>query len=199
MIELKPQVENCFVCPECNASQPAIHEVLLQSIHVMADCTCNSCQLQFYQIFPIGHNVHDQLSISKRHNKFYKTSDTEPWLFESMIKAHEGARKEAVKIEKIIFKDCKDVIVLNTLDYLYGHVLLKLYNAFHHLDRQQDLGLILIIPKMFRWLIPKGCAEAWIVDLKLNELGFSYECIQNFVSKQFERFNSIYLSKAYSH
>lgn len=199
MIELKPQVENHFVCPECNAPQPAIMNVLVQSVHVMADCICSKCQLQFYQIFPVGHNVNDQLSVSRDNAKFYKTSDTESWLFESMIKAHEGARREAVRIEKVVFADYKDVIVLNTLDYLYGHVLLKLYNAFHHLDQQKDLGLILIIPKMFEWLIPKGCAEAWIVDLKLNELSFNYECIQNFVSKQFERFNSIYLSKAYSH
>jgi hypothetical protein len=199
MIELKPKIENYFVCPECRSELPAINDILIQSVHAMADCTCNKCNLGFYQIFPIGHNVEDQLSIRKINKKFYRSSGTESWLFDSLVKAHEGIRKEDVKIEKIVFKDYEDVVILNTLDYLYGHVLLKLYNSLHHLDHQKNIGLILIIPKMFEWLIPIGCAEAWVVDLKLSELAYNYESIQKFVSQQFNRFNAIYLSRAYSH
>jgi hypothetical protein len=90
-------------------------------------------------------------------------------------------------------------VILNTLDSLYGHVLLKLYNAFYHLDHQPELGLILIIPKVFEWMIPKGCAEVWVVDLKLGELIYGYEFIRKFVSDEFKRFSEIQLSKAYSH
>jgi len=32
-----------------------------------------------------------------------------------------------------------------------------------------------------------GCAEAWVVDLKLSDLVYNYSCIQKFVSKEFER------------
>jgi hypothetical protein len=199
MIELKPKIENCFSCPECKSEVPAINQVLIHSVHAMADCTCTQCNLQFYQIFPVGHNVEDQLSISKTNSKFYDNAGTESWLFDSLVKAHEGVRKEEVKIEKVVFKNYEEVVILNTLDYLYGHVLLKLYNCFYHLDHQKNLGLVLIIPKMFEWLIPVGCAEAWIVDLKLSELAYGYESIQKFVSQQFARFRSIYLSKAYSH
>ena len=199
MIQLKPTIENHFSCPECKSEFPRVNDVLIQSMHVMADCTCEKCDLQFYQIFPVAHNVQAPVSMEKKHRKFYRHADTESWLFDAVVKAHEGARKEDVPIQKIVFRQCEEVLILNTLDYLYGHVLLKLYNSLHHLDHQTHLGLILIIPKMFEWLIPVGCAEAWVVDLKLHELAYNHESIQKFASQQFTRFKSVYLSKAYSH
>ncbi|HEY3387535.1 MAG TPA: hypothetical protein VGK46_13555, partial [Saprospiraceae bacterium] len=89
--------------------------------------------------------------------------------------------------------------ILNTLDSLYGHIVLKLYNAFYHLDQPDERGLIIIIPKLCKWLVPKGCAEAWIVDLKLSELVFGYESIRKFVSHEIARFEEVYVSNAYSH
>src|SRR5690606_17792704 len=81
----------------------------------------------------------------------------------------------------------------------YGHTLLKLYNALHYLDNRQDLGVIIIIPRIFEWMIPKGCAEAWIVDLRLSELRNSYAAIDRFVTNESDRFDEIYASLAYSH
>src|SRR5688572_15564788 len=106
MIEVKPKAENYFICPECKSDFPAINDVLIRSVHVMADCTCKQCGLQFYQVFPIGHNVADQLSVSKTDNRFYRASATETWLFDSLVKAHNASRADEVKVEKIVFKDC---------------------------------------------------------------------------------------------
>ena len=199
MIELKPKVENVFFCPECQARMPMVNSISIRSIHAMADCRCNHCGLKFCQILPVGHHVEDQLSISKGEQRYYQCPSTEPWLFDSLVKAHTGVQSGEVKIEKVVFRHCEHVVILNTLDYLYGHVLLKLYNAVYHLDHHKDLGLILVIPKSFEWLIPAGCAEAWIVDLKLSSLAYHHDSIQHYVSNEFSRFTSIYLSKAYSH
>jgi hypothetical protein len=199
MIELKPQTENFFCCPECQEAHPAIHDVLVQSIHIMADCTCKKCGFNFFQVFPVGHTIDDQLSIGKFNDRFYPSNYEQPWLFDTLVKGNKDIRKREVSIRKIVFEVYEDVIILNTLDFLYGHVLLKLYNALYHLEHQKNIGLIVIIPKAFEWMIPRGCAEAWIVDLKLSELVYGYESIQKFVAKQFDRFDRIYLSKAYSH
>jgi hypothetical protein len=199
MIEVKPKIQNYFTCPACKSAEPMVNDVMIHSVHAMADCICRSCHLQFNQILPIGHNVQDPLAVGKADGKYYNLQGTAQWLFDSVVKAREGARHGEVRIDRRVFRNCDDVVILNTLDYLYGHVLLKLYNSLHHLDHDKSLGLIVIIPKMFEWLIPGGCAEAWVVDLKLNELAYNYDGIQKFVATQFQRFRSIYLSKAYSH
>ncbi len=199
MVRLKPNPDNFFTCPECRSEQPFVNEIKVVSINILADCTCANCGFEFHQVLPVGHTVDYPLSIGSENGKLYQPGENHNWLSQSLLKAHKGSRKDTVRIEKIIFKKYEKVVILNTLDSLYGHVLLKLYNAFYHLDHQKDIGLILIIPKIFKWLIPKGCAEAWIVDLKLSELIFDYESIQKFVSNEFERFQDIFLSKAYSH
>jgi hypothetical protein len=199
MIQLKPKIENKFLCPECGSDAPMIRDVVIQTLHVMAACVCGGCGFEFSQAFPVGHQADDLLSFCNTTGKYYKEERTESWLLDSLVKARTGIRKDDVQIERIVFRHCERVVILNTLDYLYGHVLLKLYNAFYHLDNQPQFGLILIIPKMFQWLIPAGCAEAWIVDLKLSELAFHHESIEHFVAHQFERFETIYVSKAYSH
>src|SRR5687768_4726976 len=99
MIEVKPNVENCFICPECKSAFPAVNQILVQSLHTLADCTCSSCNFQFYQMLPIGHHVEDQLSVSKANGRFYQHRKTESWLFNTLVKAHEGSRKQDVKIE----------------------------------------------------------------------------------------------------
>src|ERR1700704_5895846 len=146
MIELKPEPEILLTCPACRTEGSALKEILIQSAFVMADCTCGTCGLDFYQTLPVGHAVNDTLSIVKSDGRLYSSGATKTWLSEAVLKAHRFAKQDEVAIRKIIFTTHEHVVVLNTLDYLYGHTLLKLYNSIYHLDHHGDLGLIVIIP-----------------------------------------------------
>lgn len=199
MIQLKPHLENSFICPECGSIYPVVKEIRFESVNILADCTCVSCQFDFYQTLPVGHMVNHILSIGKENKTLYRHGENSSWLSESLLKSCVENRREEVMIEKIVYKKYDKVIILNTLDSLYGHVLLKLYNAFYHLDQPDETGLIIIIPKLCKWLIPTGCAEVWVVDLKLNELVFGYNSIRKFVTNEISRFQEVHLSKAYSH
>lgn len=199
MIQLKPVPYNLFECPECLAPKPLINDVRFESVHVLADCTCNFCGFAFYHTFPVGHTVDKYVAIAKDGQKVYSNEKNHDLLSNALVRAHKQYKKEPVNIRRVIHTKCSKVVILNTLDSLYGHVLLKLYNAFYHLDRQKDIGLILIIPKMFEWLVPKGCAEVWIVDLKLSDFVYSHEAIQEFIRHELKRFSEVYLSRAYSH
>ena len=199
MLKLKPYPYNNFVCPECGSIDPLVSDIRFESINVLAECMCANCGFIFFHILPAGHMVGRNLAIGKVNQKLYSDDECPDWLAKAVLKSHKGNRTNKLTIEKTVFKKYDDVIILNTLDSLYGHVLLKLYNAFYHLDHQPELGLIIIIPKIFKWLIPPGCAEVWVVDLKLSELEYSYDHLQKFVAEESSRFNKIYLSPAYSH
>ena len=199
MIQLKPEPEILITCPACQSQRSVMKEIVIQSAFVLIDCTCGECGFDFYQTLPVGHTVNDTFSIGKSDRELYPIQAKKTWLSEALLNAHRCPKQDEVAIQKIVFKKYEHVVVLNAIDYLYGHALLKLYNSLYHLDHHHELGLVIIIPKLFEWLIPQGCAEAWVVDLRLNELTSSYTSIQKFVSKEFERFETIYLSKAYSH
>ncbi len=195
MIQLKPDTENSFVCPECYAPGPKVNDVLIQSMHVLADCTCHACGFAFYQTFPVSHTTDVSISVGKPNLKLYAPNGDFSWLAQTLASE---SRKEEISIRKKVFKVCEEVVVLNALDFLYGHVLLKLYNSIYHLDHSGP-GLVVIVPRALEWLVPQGCAEVWVVDLRLNDLVNRYEALGRFVNQELQRFRKVSLSKAWSH
>lgn len=199
MIRIKPSFEIQFTCPECGFDEVQFLRVSVPGIYWLAECSCNKCSTNFLQSLPIGHMLDHPLAVGRDSQKLYPADWNMYWQSEPFLRSFINYKEDKVSIQKVVFIERPKVIILNTLDYLYGHTLLKLYNALHHLDNQQDLGLIIIIPRIFEWMIPKGCAEAWIVDLRLSELRDSYAAIDRFVTNECNRFDEIYASRAYSH
>ena len=93
----------------------------------------------------------------------------------------------------------KRVLILNCLDSLYGHSLLKLLNAERHLRQNSELGLVVIVPRILRWMVPEGVAEIWTVDLPLSKANRYHPKLAHRINAECERFDTIYLSRAYSH
>ena len=54
------------------------------------------------------------------------------------------------------------VILLDCLDPIYGHSLLKLLNVQRELAG--DAGVVVLAPSSLRLLVPDGVAELWTVD-----------------------------------
>src|SRR4051812_22168812 len=120
MIQLKPHPDNSFVCPECNAEQPQINQFKFESVNIFADCSCHNCGFEFYQVLPVGHTVDYRISIGKKNKMIYKPPGCPEWLLLSLSDAHKRKRFVQVPIERIIFKQCENIIILNALDFLYG-------------------------------------------------------------------------------
>jgi hypothetical protein len=199
MIAIKPATANHFHCPQCHAADPVVSRIDMHSIYTLGDCKCKDCELEFYQTLPIGHCINDYVSVGKSDGKVFPGANADFWLIDTLTRAHRGVRNSKVTVRKVVNEERKDVIVLNTLDYLYGHVLLKLFNYQHHLRNNPELGLIVIVPKAFEWLVPAEASEAWIVDLSLGELAFEHPSLSSFFHDEFKRFDKIWFSMAWSH
>lgn len=198
MIELKPNIYDKFYCPECGSHSIDINGTVFQGIHILADCQCQKCELEFYQDFPVGHALYSPISIGKKNKKFYDPYNIK-WFSQPLFDSYLSQNKKAIKIEKKNFKKFNKVVILNCVDHLYGHVLLKLFNAQYYLDGLKDIGLIVILPKNFEWLLPDGIAEAWILDIKLSEAQNWFIEFDKFEKQELNRFEKVYLSLAFSH
>lgn len=199
LIAIKPDPGLSFACPECQSPKVTISRISASGIYWLADCSCGACGIHFQHSLPVSHMIDHPLAINADTNALYPADWNMYWQSAPFFKSTESKRQDNVDIRKVVYKEHRKVIVLNCLDYLYGHTLLKLYSALHHLDTRPDLGLIVIIPSIFEWMIPKGCAEAWIVQLRLGELVYGYDAIDRFVSSELERFDEVHVSKAVNH
>lgn len=198
MIQIKPLVDRTYACPECG-SAAAVEKVSIPGMNMYAECHCSSCGIAFFHMLPTGHYVNAALSVRKGDHRIYGDNERDyDWLARVVRQAF-PLQKANVTIRKKTFRQCRRVVILNTLDFLYGHSLLKLYNAQHHLDHETDTGLLIILPAALEWMVPDGCSEAWIIDLPLRDFVQGYDSIRRYAEGQLERFDEVFLSEAYSH
>jgi hypothetical protein len=195
MLQLKPQLDHNSTCPHCAAALDPV-DTLWMGMHVLVKSNCAACHAEIIEDLKIGHSLyHESNQIDLKQGIVFGRGLGSPDLIESLP----ANRKLKNEIDREIFKEFKRVIVLNCLDYLYGHCLLKLLNAQRYLEDFPEYGLIAIVPKFLRWLVPEGVAEIWTIDIPLKNSLLCYPEIDRFVRREFDRFDEIYVSKAYSH
>jgi hypothetical protein len=195
MLQLKPVLEHNSTCPHCAYSLDPV-DTLWMGMHIFVKSNCVGCQAEIIEDLTISHSLHHEANkIDLEREMVFGRGMGHPNLIESF----KADRDLDTDIEREIFKKCKRVIVLNCLDYLYGHCLLKLLNAQRYLEDFPEYGLIAIVPKFLRWLVPDGVAEVWTIDIPLKNNLHCYPKVNDFIHRELSRFNEIYVSKAYSH
>jgi hypothetical protein len=165
----------------------------------LADFHCAQCGSDFYGDLPSGQALYTPILLDKKSGAVYDDYNVvwfSDWLKNSFRqRTSEPLGFEVRKLSKVKNK----AVLLNCLDVLYGHSLLKLLNAQHYIDRQPDVSLIVMLPRFLEWMLPDGVAEAWIVDLPLRR-GIEWnDWLAGEISKRLAFFDEVYLSVAFSH
>ncbi len=199
MIRLKPVLEiPAQQCPNC-ASTLAATDFIITGMRNLADSRCADCGGEFYGDLPAGQALYTPITLDKKTGATHG-GDNAKWFADWLAESYENRSREKIGFETRKFSPPKDkVILLNCLDVLYGHSLLKLLNAQYYLDHQPDFSLILIVQPFLEWLIPDGIAEAWIVDLPLRRGTEWNERLADEIKNRLAEFREIYLSVAFSH
>ena len=91
-----------------------------------------------------------------------------------------------------------EAVLLNCLDFVYGHSLLKLLNAQHHLD-DLHTPLIVLVPSALSSLVPEGPAEVWTVDEPFGRLRGAVPQLEEALLEEIGRLRRCTLSPAYPH
>ena len=196
VVPVTPALHNDFPCPGCGVRGPERRRSLFIGIQVLGEYHCTACGADFLRDLPVGFQVDYPLAITPEGRIIDPSGPAEPW---STYREYADRPDMEFKIERRVYKECERVVVLNTLDHLYGHVLLKLLNAQFHIDRNDGRGVVLLVPRMFEWLIPEGVAEAWIVDQRLSVARRWHASIDRFVQEQLPRYKEVFLARTYNH
>ena len=197
MIEIHPKLSQFrWKCPACGCQLSEAKSILFQGQHVLADITCTCCDVEYFQTYPVGHAAVFSVSFTKTGEKSKYGQVAEWWMAKPLIDSMVSIEKFEPSIDIIVYKKFENCVILNCLDDCWGHVFMKLLNAQKHLDQNSETGLTLLIPASFKWLIPEGIAEAWLVNAPLIDFRKRIFGLEEIVKKQFERFERISLSEA---
>lgn len=197
MVQIKPLENSHAICLGTGEKIP-VNSVCWQGIHTLAVRNDETGSPRFFDDLPIGHSLHFPCSLDLKTGQKKHSEDTE-WLSGALFESLVNPSLRNVPVKREVIRAEGKVIVLNCLDMMYGHCLLKLLNASRHLQDDPSRGLIVLIPSFLRWLVPDGVAEIWSVPLGLKEMKSFYPAIDRQIQAFCNDFESIWLSEAYSH
>jgi hypothetical protein len=133
----------------------------------LAVLVCSQCEREFYGDLPSGHGLIYPMLIEKATGVVHDANGVR-WFADWLRGSYASRVRSPIDFIVENLRPLKQPIVLNCLDTLYGHCLLKLLNAQYYLDQRRDLDLIVLVPRFLRWLVPDGVAAIWTVDLPLK-------------------------------
>ena len=195
LVPLVPTAFTDLDCPACGASRPSVGRIRFIGLQVIADNHCGGCGISFVRDMPVGFQCEHPLAFTPEDRRIL-TPEAEPWI---TYPQYAEVNNADFPIVRKVNRACERVIILNTLDHLYGHVLLKLFNAQAYLDRYPDHGLIVITQPIFAWMIPAGVAEVWLADVKLPRTRAWHACLDTFVQAQLPRYKEVQLARCWPH
>jgi hypothetical protein len=195
MIQIKPHIPDKYSC-SCGG-EFYFSELLWQGLYICEKLICNECEKIRINSLPANQSVIEQYSYYPDSGLIYDLKGNlvpDNWYSEK-LKSISDPVNENVDIEIERSGVFKDVLILNTLDYVYGHSLLYLLNLQRIIKSEKSRGIIVIVQPMLKWLVPKeGIAEIWIVQLGFQKFNSYYPALSSKINSELDRFNSVYLS-----
>ena len=174
------------------------NEVLWQGIHICGRYTCGQCGEAFVEDLPVGQALFTPYRVDSK-GQLTGDDSAKSWFGNPLRDSlHRPAATDSIGFTVEIRRKVRHAIVLNCIDFLYGHCLLKLLNAEAHAgDRTK--GLIVIVPRFLRWMIPEYVAEIWEVDLPLGRARSYFPQLHRCIVSELARFECVQISPAHSH
>jgi len=197
MVQIKP-LEECSVVCLGDGEKIQADALCWQGIHVGVIRHDMAGAARLFRDLPVGHSAHWGYEIDLHAQRLVGPHGVE-WLSHPLFNSLTHPSSDRIVVKREILRPERNVIILNCLDMMYGHCLLKLLNASRHLEDNPERGLVVLIPSFLRWLVPQGMAEIWSVPLSLKAMKEYYLDLDHQIQSFCEDYDSIWLSEAFSH
>lgn len=165
MIRLHPAPDAEHNCPYCEL-QLDVRGWYIPGMRNLAAMVCPKCGRSYYGDLPAGHGLYYPMLLQRDNGRVHDVNGV-PWFADWLRLSYASRSTTPLGFSVEEQRGIRKPILLNCLDTVYGHCLLKLLNAQYYLDQRPDLDIIVLIPRFLRWLVPDGTA-IWTVDLPLS-------------------------------
>jgi hypothetical protein len=197
MLKIYPEIEFNAECPNDRAALN-ITNVLIPGMRCLADATCPTCASNYYIDLPVGQGLWSPIVINQDTAEIYDPLEM-TWFSQPL---QDGFKNQVTsEIVPIVHKffEAERIIVVNCLDFLYGHSLLKLLNVQRHLDNSPELGCCVLVPTQLVHLVPDGVAEIWEFPVAIKDGWKWYVSLEKWINQQLAQRRECFLSPTYSH
>jgi hypothetical protein len=170
----------------------------MPGMRILADLKCEQCGREFYGDLQAGHGLYYPLLLEKGTGEVFDRYNVN-WFSSWLRTSYQQRTSEELPLTVEEFRPLHKIVLLNCLDVLYGHCLLKLLNAQYYLDHCPDFDLVVIVPAFLRWMVPDGVAAIWTIKLPLRRGTEWNDWLAGEIQEQLAKFDQVWVSVAYSH
>lgn len=197
MILLHPVPASAHRCPYCNTK---LHVAgwYMPGMRSLAELTCGNCAREFFGDLGAGQALYTPMLMEKAGGAMHGAARA-PWFASWLQSSYSRRTDTGLKIDIEEMRPIKQALLLNCLDAMYGHCLLKLLNAQYCLDQYPEYDLIVMVPGILRWLVPEGVAAIWSIDLPLSRGAEWNDWLAKEIGRRVAEFEKCWLSIAISH
>jgi hypothetical protein len=196
MLQVSPLIELSVPCPEC-AGRLLPENVHFAGIPVFAECTCSSCHNRYWVDLPAGHALLHPTVISEDERVYFDGLDWYSRLLQTIFQSRSDAKPGKIRVRSRP-SGTKAALIVNCLDTLYGHSLLKFLSSLHYLRRAGELDVIPIIPSSLAWMLPPMLQSVIEVDAPLASFGSWIGGLDAAVKSLLSLYSTTYLAEAVS-
>lgn len=191
-------------CPRCEVQLRVIgwH---VPGMRCLAELDCSRCGAGFYSDLPSGQGLYTPMLLERETGVVHDRYGVEwfaGWLRDSFANRTNvplGFGVRPSEDSQHTKRSTHGAVLLNCLDTLYGHSLLKLLNAQYYLDAHPELDLLVLIPAALAWMVPAGVRQTWLVDMPWSRGTEWNESLAAEIRRRVESYDECYLSLAFSH
>jgi hypothetical protein len=153
-------------CPLCGG-RLLLGPLQFAGMPILVDCRCSGCGRAYRLDWPAGHALLHPVLIDVEDGHVY--ADGLDWYARRLARCLAGRGQPVSAAIEVHVKDrpASRAILVNCVDFLYGHCLLKLLGGLSYARRNPDADVIVAAPAALRWLAPD--VSSVIVDLPLEQ------------------------------
>lgn len=196
MIDLDNPVIDA-ACPACAAPLRA-HGWYMPGMRMLARARCTGCGHDWFLDLPAGQGIYSPVVLDPATGAVHDRTGV-PWFADWLRLSYRDRSAESPPFKVIRHAPItRPAVLINCIDMLYGHAVLKLLNAQQYLD-SGSVDVLLLVQPCLRPLIPGGVAEVWEVDLPLAEGTAWSDGLAAVIAAQAERFAELRLAPVHPH
>ena len=150
-------------CPTCGSAL-ALESVRFPGMPIIVDACCGSCGHRYEFDWPAGHALLHPVIFDIDTQTAHL--DGKSWYatrFLHCVSTRQHPLSVPVKVCGAA-RQSDEAVLVDCLDFLYGHSLLKLLSAPRYLREDRFRDLVLIVPKSIAWLVP---ARARVIEVDI--------------------------------
>jgi hypothetical protein len=198
MYQVYPFIENDFNCP-CGGKtdHKSVH---WQGLHMASESICTVCGKSYLADFNVNQSTAIRLVLEKGTNKILDSATMQEinaysWSSDKLT-AITTPLTDDIPVQFETINRFNDIVVLNAIDYVYGHALFDLLNLQRLIKHKKpNQGLVVVVQPMMKWLLPKECIdEIWVVSLNFKQACSYYGAVSDKINERLKGYSNVWLA-----